>query len=37
MFVEVADMVVRHDGNGLIYFDRDFHRLARVARTAAVC
>ncbi|CAH2776221.1 MAG: 4-hydroxyphenylacetate 3-monooxygenase, reductase component (EC [uncultured Caballeronia sp.] len=29
MFVEVADMVVRYDGDGLIYFDRDFHRVAR--------
>ena len=37
MFVEVVDMVVRHDGDGLIYFDRNFHRLARVASTPALC
>jgi len=37
MFVEIADMVVRHDGDGLIYFDRNFHRLARVASTPALC
>jgi flavin reductase (NADH) len=37
MFVEVVDRVVRHDGDGLIYFDRNFHRLARVASTPALC
>ena len=37
MFVEVVDMVVRHDGDGLIYFDRNFHRLARVTSTPALC
>ena len=37
MFVEIAGMVVRHDGDGLIYFDRDFHRLARVERAPAAC
>jgi flavin reductase (NADH) len=29
MFVEVADIVVRNDGDGLIYFDRNFHRIER--------
>ena len=31
MFVEVADIVVRGDGDSLIYFGRHFHRLARTA------
>jgi flavin reductase (NADH) len=29
MFVEVTQIIVRADGDGLIYFDRNFHRLAR--------
>ncbi len=29
MFVEVGDVVVRSGGDGLIYFDRNFHRLAK--------
>jgi flavin reductase (NADH) len=31
MFVEVDDIVVRGDGDSLIYFGRHFHRLARTA------
>ncbi len=31
MFVKIARISVRADGDGLIYFDRNFHRIKRVA------
>ncbi len=31
MFVEVGDVVVRSGGDGLIYFDRNFHRITKGA------
>ncbi|HTR08021.1 MAG TPA: flavin reductase, partial [Paraburkholderia sp.] len=34
MFVKVTQMRVRRDGDGLVYFDRNFHRLARPCATA---
>jgi flavin reductase (NADH) len=37
MFVRIDDISVRSDGDGLIYFARQFHRLVRpVAATASV-
>jgi flavin reductase (NADH) len=27
----MASIAIRHDGDGLIYFGRHFHRLARTA------
>ncbi|MEM5345972.1 4-hydroxyphenylacetate 3-monooxygenase, reductase component [Paraburkholderia azotifigens] len=31
MFVQIDDITIRTDGDGLIYFARQFHRLARPA------
>ena len=35
MFVRIDDISVRSDGDGLIYFARQFHRLARPVAAAA--
>lgn len=35
MFVRIDDISVRSDGDGLIYFARQFHRLARPAAAAS--
>ncbi|PYE21186.1 4-hydroxyphenylacetate 3-monooxygenase reductase component [Paraburkholderia silvatlantica] len=32
VFVEVEQIALRGEGDGLIYFDRGFHRLSRAAR-----
>lgn len=34
MFVEAARIRVRSDGDGLVYFSRNFHRVARIAMPA---
>ena len=33
MFVKTTRISVRDDGDGLIYFDRNFHRVPRVCAT----
>ncbi|MCC8393772.1 4-hydroxyphenylacetate 3-monooxygenase, reductase component [Paraburkholderia sp. MMS20-SJTR3] len=33
MFVRIAHIATRDDGDGLVYFGRQFHRLARAADT----
>jgi len=33
MFVEATAIRVRDDGDSLIYFDRNFHRVPRVCAT----
>jgi flavin reductase (NADH) len=35
MFVEASRIRVRTDGDGLIYFDRNFHRIKRVVEAVA--
>jgi flavin reductase (NADH) len=35
MFMEVTQIKVRDDGDGLIYFDRNFHRIPRPAAACA--
>jgi flavin reductase (NADH) len=36
IFIEVRHILVRRDGDGLIYFDRGFHRLARGASVTPI-
>jgi flavin reductase (NADH) len=37
MFVQIDDITVRTDGDGLIYFARQFHRLARPTSVSTRC
>jgi flavin reductase (NADH) len=34
MFVETTEIRVRNDGDSLIYFDRNFHRVPRAVKAA---